>query len=89
MKDGKTPEERISTAFRMATARRPTPAELAVLTRGYQRYLNQYKADPEAAKKLIAVGESKPDAKLDVSELAATTNVMSLILNLDEVMSKE
>jgi mono/diheme cytochrome c family protein len=89
MKSGKTPEERISAAFRMATARRPTPAELAVLTRGYQRYLNQYKADPEAAKKLITVGESKPDAKLDSAELAATTNVMSLILNLDEVMSKE
>ena len=38
--------------------------------------------------KLIAVGESKPDATLNPSELAAWTMIANLVLNLDEVINK-
>jgi hypothetical protein len=34
------------------------------------------------------VGESKPDDKLNPSELAAWTMVGNLLLNLDEVINK-
>jgi hypothetical protein len=34
-------------------------------------------------------GESRPDAKLDRRELAAYASVGSLLLNLDESMTKE
>ena len=37
---------------------------------------------------LIAVGETKPDGKLNLSKLAARTMVANLVLNLDEVMNK-
>ena len=37
---------------------------------------------------LLKVGESKRDATLDVSELAAWTIVANLILNLDETITK-
>ncbi len=47
-----------------------------------------YKAKPDEAKKLIAFGESKPDAKLDASELAAWTMLANQLLNLDEVLNK-
>ena len=37
---------------------------------------------------LISVGELKPDAKLNPSELAAWTMIANLLLNLDEVINK-
>ena len=55
----------------------------------YNAHLTKYAKDEAAAKKLIAVGESKADAKLNVGELAAWTMVANLVLNLDEVINKE
>ena len=86
---GSTPDERISFAFRLATARHPTDAELKVLRAGYDRRLTEYRANIAAAKKLIAVGESPADSALDPSELAACTTLASVILNLDEVITKQ
>ena len=45
--------------------------------------------DVEGAKKLIATGESKPDANLPAPELAAQTSLALLLLNLDETLTKE
>ena len=47
-----------------------------------------YKAHAEDAKKLIAVGESKPDALLDAPTLAAWTMLANQLMNLDEVLNK-
>jgi hypothetical protein len=88
-RSGETPEQRLTLAFRMAAARRPTAAERDVLLKGFQRVLRQYQADTEAARKLVSVGEHPRDATLDVAELAAYTSVAGLILNLDEVITKE
>jgi hypothetical protein len=85
---GKTPEERITFLFRRATARQPDAKELAELTAVYRDNQATYGRDVEAARKLITVGESKPDAKLNPSELAAWTMVANLVLNLDEVLNK-
>jgi mono/diheme cytochrome c family protein len=86
---GATPEERITFAFRLATTRRPKPAELRILLDGFQEHLANYRQDPQAALKLVSTGEFPRDEKLDVSELAAYTAVAGLILNLDEVITKE
>jgi hypothetical protein len=86
---GKTPEERLALAFRMATARHPSTDESVVLLKGFQRVFKQYWEDPDAARKLVSVGEFPRDQALDVAELAAYTGMASLILNLDEVMTKE
>jgi hypothetical protein len=48
----------------------------------------RFAKDAEAAKKLIAFGESKADPKLKPVELAAWTLVANLLLNLDEVVNK-
>jgi len=48
-----------------------------------------YRKDRAGATDLVRQGESKPDPRLDVGELAAYTTVMGLILNLDEVLSRE
>jgi hypothetical protein len=86
---GATPQQRLAFAFQTATARPPKPQEMAVLERSLRRWQERYRRHPEEARRLIAVGESKPDPALDPSELAAYTGVCSLILNLDEVLSKE
>jgi hypothetical protein len=87
---GATAEERLVHAFRLATARRPLPNELAVIQRVFQSHLEEYKANADAAKKLLDVGERKSDlTKVDPSELAAYTMTASLILNLDETITKE
>ncbi|MEW6304644.1 MAG: PSD1 and planctomycete cytochrome C domain-containing protein [Verrucomicrobiota bacterium] len=86
---GATASERITFAFRLATARPPEARELKVLLGGFEQHLVDYRNDTEAAAKLIQMGASKPDTKLNASELAAYTAVASLILNLDEVITKE
>jgi hypothetical protein len=74
--------------FRLATARRPDGKEVSELVATYRDNLTAYTRDLRAAKVLIAVGESKPDATLNPSELAAWTMVANLVLNLDEVLNK-
>jgi hypothetical protein len=86
---GATPEERIGYGFRLATSRRPEERERAVLLRGFHHYMDRYRTNPEAAKRLLSHGESASDASLAAPELAAYASVASLILNLDETVTKE
>jgi hypothetical protein len=86
---GPTPEGRITWAFRLATARPPRPAELRVLLESYWHHLAEYRKNVPAARKLTEIGEVRRDDSLDVAELAACTAVTGLILNLDEVVTKE
>jgi hypothetical protein len=83
------PAERLAHAFRLATARQPTADEATILTETFQTHLTKYEADKPAAEKLVALGETKRNESLDAAELAAFTLVCNLILNLDEVVTKE
>jgi mono/diheme cytochrome c family protein len=88
MTEAKGPEERITFAFRLATARPPTAKETAVLRQVLQAQLAKYQKDNAAALKLLSVGESPRNEKLQTDELAAWTIVASVILNLDETLTK-
>jgi hypothetical protein len=88
MAEADSPEDRIALAFRLATARRPTPAETAVLRRVFEGQLAVYRRDPRAALTLLTVGESRRNEQLDPAELAAWTMVASAILNLDETVTR-
>jgi hypothetical protein len=89
IREATTPDDRLTRAFRRVTGRPPTDAELKVLRDGLEDHLAGYRRDPAAAKKLLAVGASKPDPALDPSKLAAYATVCGLLLNLDEVVTKE
>jgi len=82
------PDEKIAFAFRLATSRPPKENEIAVLRGIYQRQLSVYQKDPQAADKLLHVGESPINDKLDRADLAAWTMVASTIFNLDETLTK-
>jgi len=86
---GSDAAHRIRYAFRLATAREPNAKEVQVLREMERAQLAQYRRNQDAARKLLGVGESKFDPKLDASELAAWTTVASTILNLDETITRE
>ncbi len=86
---GPTPETRLSLAFRVAASRMPRPVEKKVLLEDFAHHLARYRRDRPAALKLLRVGEAPRDERLDPCELAAYTAVANLILNLDEVVTKE
>jgi hypothetical protein len=81
-------EDRVVALFRLATARRPDGSELTALMGMLADLRAHYKANAEAAQKLISVGESKPDPALDPVELAAWTMIGNTLFNLDEVINK-
>ncbi|MGH7171837.1 MAG: DUF1553 domain-containing protein [Gemmataceae bacterium] len=87
--DKATSEQRLTRMFRLLLARRPRPVELRILSANLERHLTRYRRDRQAALKLVRIGESKRDEKLDVAELAAYTAVANLILNLDETITRE
>ncbi len=86
---GSSIEQRIAHGFLLATARKPKEAEITVLKAGLERRLAEFKGDESAATKFLTLGDSKPNAALNSSELAAYTTVASVILNLDEVVTKQ
>lgn len=84
-----TDRQRLSQAFRLCTARTLSIDEESVLVSALNRLREKFAADLKSAEKLITVGESKPDASLSPVELAAWAGVSSLLLNLDETLTKE
>jgi len=85
---GKDPADRLKYGFELATARTPATDELNKLSTLLDQRLSYYRDEPEEAKSLVAVGASKCPAELNAAELAAYSNVASLILNLDETITR-
>ncbi len=83
-----TDAERVVRAFRQCTQRRPTERESGVLAKLLDQQRKRFAADPAAAEKLIATGESPRESGLSAPEHAAWTSVCSALLNLDETVTK-
>ena len=86
---GKLPAARLRHGFLLTTSRAPVPAELKLLRAGLERRLAFYAKNKGAALKFLSAGESARRTELDPSELAAYTTVASVLLNLDEVITKQ
>ena len=86
---GPDEKRRIELAFRLATARKPSGKETGVLRALLKNRLDGFRRDPASAKKLLSVGESERDTRLDPIEHAAWTTVASVILNLDETITEQ
>ena len=69
-------------------ARRLTAKEKKIVAASIGDLLAHYQAEPKEAEKLLAVGETKPDPKLEKPLLAAYTMVANELMNLDEVLNK-
>jgi hypothetical protein len=85
---GTTRADRAAWAFRSVAARRPTDRESALLTRIYDEQAATFAADPKAADRLLAVGDSRSDPTLNRTELAAAAAVALAILNHDAAVTR-
>ena len=86
---GASDEDRLQYGFLLATAREPGDTEASILRASLNRYRDRYQTDPEDAERYLAAGEHERDASIEVPELAAFTAVASLLLNLDETITRE
>jgi hypothetical protein len=79
---------RIDWLFRTVLARRPEPAEREVVAAALVANRERYAADPAAAAKAIAHGDSPVPGHVPPVELAAWTLLANTILNLDEALTR-
>ncbi len=89
LEGGSTPEARIEFGWRLLLVRPPNGRESQALMRAFGKFLRNYRNDSPAAMELLNEGDSAWNRSLDAGELAAYSGVASLILNLDETVTKE
>ena len=82
------PEQRFNRAYRLAVARDITSAEETVLRSLYSEEIQRFRLDRESASKFLSIGNSPVPTDVDIVELAATTAVMRVILNLRETITR-
>lgn len=85
---GATDSSKIDFIAHRLLARPFRDAELKIVQSSLADLLANYKTRPDEARKLITVGESRPDASLDAPTLAAWTMLVNELMNLDEVLNK-
>ena len=85
---GRRPEEALNAMAERLLARPLNGRERAIVERTLQEMQTFYERQPEAAKELLAAGESRPSAKFAAPQLAAMTMVANQLMNLDEVLNK-
>jgi mono/diheme cytochrome c family protein len=83
-----TTSARAAFAYRLCTARDASQATIDELVQLYEDQLASYRHDKHAARQLVAAELTESEDELDASQLAAWTIVANLILNLDEVVTK-
>jgi hypothetical protein len=80
--------ERIAYLFRLATSRWPSERELQPLLDYFEIELNRFRADPQAAQRFLAAGQSPQQELAPVPETAAYALLANAIFNLDETITK-
>ena len=86
---GSRDSDRLAYGFVLATARQPAEEEAEILRSSLNRYRDRYQTRPEDAERYLASGEHRRDELIDPPELAAFTAVASMLLNLDETITRE
>ena len=89
LEGGGAAADRVAFAYRTVLARAPNPRESAVMLGTLEQFRQRYRKDPGAGPQLLAAGESPHNPSLDVADLAAYTQIASLVLNLSETVTKE
>ncbi len=87
LKDQSDQDGQIRLVFRMATRRRPTDAEMAALRPYYESQLAIFAADKKKAEDLVHAGVQPVDPSVDVSRMAALTNVTAAVMNSPDAYS--
>ena len=86
---GMAQEDRLGHLFRLVTARHPSQRELDVLLSGFGHHLDRFRSDPQAAQALLGPKHGQTGSGAPDPELAAYAMMASLVLNLDETITRE
>ena len=86
---GKSSAERLVFGFQLVTARKPTADEVKILQEGLNEDLARFSAESAGSESLLAFGDAKSSSALNKAELAAWTMTANVLLNLDEVVTRE
>jgi hypothetical protein len=81
--------KRLQQAFEIVLGRAPEAREVDQLLALHKEQVDLYQAAPAEARAVLGVGDSPRDERLDASEHAAWTTVASVLLSLDETITKE
>jgi hypothetical protein len=79
----------LSQGFKLVLSRSPKPGELSALQGALAKFAAFYEANAKEAEKLLRQGKSPSTSGVPAPQLAAYTGVASLLLNLDETVTKE
>lgn len=82
-------QEQVRRGVMLSTARDPSSEELSVLLSAYRSFVERFQKSPQEAARFLSIGEKPRDESLDPVKHAAMTLTASLLLNLDETLSKE
>ena len=83
---------RLAYGFRLVLVRPPSAEELTYLTKAVERSLNEFANAPDQVNALLSIGESgevNSNTEHDPVEWAAHAIAASIILNLDETVTRE
>jgi hypothetical protein len=86
---GRLPEDRLRFGFRLALGRAASDAEQQVLRDNLRFHLDYFAGKEKEIDAFLGVGESPPDRSLERRELAAYASVASMLLNMDEMVTKQ
>ncbi len=85
---GESIAEQIAYAYRTATGLRPSAGTVSLLTDAMNAEVARFQSDGEAAAAFLATGESPRDESIPAVRHAAMTVISSIILNLDETLTR-
>jgi hypothetical protein len=74
-------DARLTTIVRLATRRHPRADEMATLREYYAAQVKRFSEDRDAASALVKVGVTAVPAGVDLVQLAALTNVVTVVMN--------
>jgi hypothetical protein len=89
LEGGAAADARIDYLYRLVLARPPKAGEKRVMLEALRGFQSSYRADRKSAEEFLKHGDAPRAAGLDAADLAAYTSIASLMLNLDEAVTKE
>jgi hypothetical protein len=89
LEGGRDTDARLTLGFRAATGRSPRANELEILRGSLRYHLDYFASSAARAEGLLQQGDKPANPAIPARDLAAYASVASLILNLDETVTKE
>jgi len=86
---GKSHSDRLAWGFRLLTSRRADATERRVLEDNLNAQMDYFNRHQDEARKLLSIGEKRTNEQLNSAELAGYSMVASMLLNLDEAITKQ